>query len=102
MKEKMLKRIELHANSPRKAFYILILERVSTGYQVRKESGGNGRVLHRAAWSRKTREEAEQLLERIVQRKTNPCKKSGRIYRVTWPPVLLKGIPECRQTHLFS
>jgi len=70
----------LVANSPHNAFYNLTLERITDGYLVRKESGGNGIVLHREAWYRETLSEAEKLFARILRQKTNPNSKRKRKY----------------------
>jgi len=78
---KKLKTIELIANSPQKAFYILHLEKITDGYLVTKESGGKGKVLNRESWFRETMDAAEKLFSKIVREKTNPARKSQRKYR---------------------
>ena len=70
-------------NSPRKAFYQLILLQSETGvYLVEKRSGAKGMVLDRRVWEKPSREKACKMLSRIVKRKTNPYRKSPRHYRV--------------------
>jgi len=96
-----LKRISLQANSPKKAFYVLILDRVPGGYQVRKESGGNGCVFHRSAWFKKTLNEAECLFSKIVSEKTNPARKSRRVYWSMGQMLLSGGIQASQQQQLF-
>ena len=76
----ILKEAHLVANSPHNAFYNLTLERITDGYLVRKESGGNGIVLHREAWYRETLSDAEKLFTRILRQKTNPNSKRKRKY----------------------
>ena len=76
----VLKEAHLVARSPRNAFYKLTLERIRDGYLIRKESGGNGVVLHREAWYRENFSEAEKLFTRIIKQKTNPNSKRKRKY----------------------
>jgi len=68
----VLKSVTLKAISPRNAFYVLTMEKITDGYVVRKESGGNRVVLHREAWFREKLSEAEKLFARILREKTNP------------------------------
>jgi len=76
----VLKKAHLMAYSPHNAFYELTLEQITDGYLVRKESGGNGVVLHREAWYRKNLSDAEKLFARILKQKTNPNSKRDRKY----------------------
>jgi len=78
----VLKKVTLKAQSPRNAFYVLSLERITDGYLVRKKSGGNGKVLSREAWFRENLSEAEKLFTKILREKTNPCRKKPRRYVV--------------------
>ena len=81
MKGKVLKSVYLEAESPRRAFYKLSLKKITDGYLVCKESGANGKVLHREAWFRETLREAERLFERKLLQKTSVLRKSPRRYR---------------------
>ena len=72
----------LKAESPRNAFYDLALIRISEGFLVRKESGCNGKMIHRETWFRETLEEASRLYQGIIQEKTDPLRRSPRKYRV--------------------
>ena len=82
MKRGVIKEVKLEADSPRRAFYVLRLEKISGGYLVSKESGGNGRVFHRQAWFRQSFDEADRFFLRIVKQKTDPGRKSERKYRL--------------------
>jgi len=46
----VLKKVTLKAQSPRNAFYVLTLERITDGFLIRKASEANGRVYDREAW----------------------------------------------------
>ena len=76
----VLKEAHMVARSPRNAFYKLTLEQITDGYLVRKESGGNGVVLHHEAWYRENLSDAEKLFARILRQKTNPNSKRKRKY----------------------
>ena len=81
---KVLKIAYLEApESPRRAFYLLWIEKTRRGFRVCKESGvGAGcATLHRKAWECDTIEEAEKLFAKVVRRKTRPNRKSPRQYR---------------------
>ena len=82
MNRKLLKKAYLKAESPRKAFYILKLEKIRDGFIVSKESGADRKVLHKESWFRETLEEAEKLFRRILLQKTNPSRKSPRKYKI--------------------
>jgi len=70
-------------NSPRKAFYRLSLyEKEEGGYLIEKNSGAAGRVLDCRRWEKSTREEAIRVFSSIIRKKTDPCRKSARHYRI--------------------
>jgi len=77
-----IKEVYLKANSPRDAFYILSIRKISEGYLVCKQSGANGKVYHKEAWFRETLEEAESFFKKKILKKTDPNRKSIRKYRV--------------------
>ena len=81
MKE-VLRSTSLRAESPKRAFYNLVIIKITDGYLVRKESGAGSKVLHREAWFRETHEEALKLYEKILREKTNPKRRSPRKYTV--------------------
>ena len=85
MKGEVLKSVYLEAESPRKAFYVLTLRKITDGYLVCKESGAKGKVLHREAWFRETLIEAERLFERKLLQKTKASRRSPRKYRPAVP-----------------
>ena len=76
----VLKKTNLMAYIPNNAFYVLTLEQITGGCLVRKESGGNGVVLHREAWYRENLSNVEKLFARILKQKTNPNSKRDRKY----------------------
>ena len=77
-----IKEAYLKANSPRDAFYILCIKKISEGYLVCKQSGANGKVYHKEAWFRETFKDAENLFKKKILKKTDPNRKSIRKYRV--------------------
>ena len=78
----VLKKVTLKAQSPRNAFYVLTLERITDGFLIRKASGANGRVYDREAWFRESLSDAEKLFGRILREKTNPNRRNPRKYVV--------------------
>lgn len=76
-----IKKVYLKAKSPRDAFYILSIKKITDGYLVCKQSGANGRVYHRETWFRETLNEAENLFKKKILKKTDPKRKSIRKYR---------------------
>ena len=107
MKGEVIKSVYLEAESPKRAFYVLTLRRITDGYLVCKESGAEGKVLHREAWFRETLIEAEKLFERKRLQKTKTSRRSPRKYRPAVPrergvkqPVLFEFLQDqnCRIT----
>jgi len=78
----VLRKVTLKAQSPRNAFYVLTLERITDGFLIRKASGANGRVYDREAWFRESLPDAEKLFGRIFREKTNPNRRNPRKYVV--------------------
>ena len=78
----VLRKVTLKAQSPRNAFYVLTLERITDGFLIRKASGANGRVYDREAWFRESLSDAERMFTKILREKTNPCRKRPRRYVV--------------------
>ncbi len=68
-------------DSPRRAFYIIWIERHHEGFRVCKESGAGGKILHRQAWPFDTIEEAEKNFASRMKAKANPNRHSRRKYR---------------------
>ena len=81
MKGQLIKSVYLEAESPKRAFYVLALKKIADGYLVCKESGAEGKVLHREAWFRETLTEAERLFERKLLQKTRVSRRSPRKYK---------------------
>lgn len=78
----ILKMIELEApDSPKRAFYRLMIEECQGIWSVIKESGANGKVLDRRRWVMKSAEKAVQRYERILRDKLNPNRGSPRKYK---------------------
>jgi len=79
-----IKEVYLKADSPREAFYVLSIKKITDGYLVCKQSGAKGKVYHKEAWFRETLEDAESLFKKKILKKTDPNRKSIRKYRVQW------------------
>ncbi len=77
----IIKHVRLVAESPRNAFYDLWLEVHLGHYQVRKFSGCAGTILDRRNWPFDSFKEASNFFDRRIKTKTNPNRKSPRIYR---------------------
>lgn len=77
----ILKMIELEADSPKKAFYRLMVEETMGIWAVVKESGANGKVLDRRRWTMESAEKAVARYERILRDKLNPNRGSPRKYK---------------------
>lgn len=78
----ILKMIELEApDSPKKAFYRLMIEETMGIWAVVKESGAGGKVLDRRRWEMASAEKAVQRYERILRDKLNPNRGSPRKYK---------------------
>ena len=69
-------------DSPGKAFYRIWIEETDGLIEVVKESGAKGRVLDRRRWPMETEEDARKLFKRQIRYKTNPARKSPRIYQL--------------------
>lgn len=69
-------------DNPRKAFYKIWIEKALDNYKIVKESGIKGRVLDRRSWPCHDLEEAEKGFRRRINAKTNPDRKSPRIYQL--------------------
>ena len=78
----MLRKVTLKAQSPRNAFYVLTLERITDGFLIRKASGANSRGYDPEAWFRESLSDAERMFMKILREKTNPNRKNPRKYVV--------------------
>ena len=67
--------------SPRGTFYRIWIEEHCGAYAVIKESGAKGRVLDRREWSAYNMDQAQKMFDLRVKNKTNPNRKSPRIYQ---------------------
>jgi hypothetical protein len=84
-----IKKTQLVASSPRKAFYRLRLESHLGRYVIRKESGTGEKVLDRRVWMFDSRSIAEKRFGQRVRHKTDPNRKSPRKYKMAddiWKP----------------
>lgn len=70
--------------SPKSAFYRIWIEADAGAFAVIKESGIRDRVLDKRAWPFDTLEGARELFDRRVRSKTNPERKSPRIYTLVY------------------
>ena len=73
--------VELEADSPKKAFYRLMIEECQGQYSIVKESGCLGKVRDRRAWPMPSKEKAIKKFNRILQQKTDRSRGSPRKYR---------------------
>lgn len=81
----ILKMIELKADSPKRAFYRLMIEECQGAWAVVKESGAAGKVLDRRRWVMESAEKAVAKYDRILRDKLNPCRGSPRKYKKKRP-----------------
>ena len=84
MKESTVRETYLSANSKKKAFYKLTIEKISDiGFLIRKESGIEGsKVLHSETYFREFLKDAVQLHNKKIKQKTNKNNKRDRVYEV--------------------
>lgn len=78
----VLRRIDLTADSPRKAWWRLTLVECMGQYYLVKESGIKGHLLDRRKWPVKNLRKALILFDKKVKLKTDPNRNSKRIYEV--------------------
>lgn len=81
----VLRMIELEADSPKKAFYRLMIEECQGAWSVIKESGAAGKVLDRRRWVMESAEKAVAKYDRILRDKLNPTRGSPRKYKKKRP-----------------
>jgi hypothetical protein len=77
----IVRRIDLKSNSPRKAWWRLMIQEYRGKYTLIKESGIKTGLLDRRKWKVKNYEKALKLFEKKVKSKLNPNRKK-RVYRV--------------------
>lgn len=77
----IIKEAYLEADSPKKAFYRLILQECQGNYILIKESGCQGRVMDRREWVMPSYEKAIKKFEGLISWKTNPARGSPRVYK---------------------
>lgn len=77
----ILRWVELEADSPKKAFYRLMLEEDQGRYRIIKESGCYGKVMDRREWAIPTVEKALHRFNKILKDKLNPARGSPRKYK---------------------
>lgn len=82
----ILKMIELEADSPKRAFYRLMVEESMGVWAVVKESGAAGKVLDRRRWVMESAEKAVAKYEKILRDKLNPNRGSPRKYKIKRAP----------------
>lgn len=71
----------LEADSPKKAFYRLMIEECQGQYTIVKESGCAGKIMDRRRWPTKNLETAEKKFNKILEGKLNPGRGSPRRYK---------------------
>ena len=72
---------KLQADSPKKAFYIIMIVECQGAYTVVKESGCDGRVMDTRRWVQPSFEKAWKKFNQIIRNKTNPSRGSPRKYK---------------------
>lgn len=72
--------VELQADSPKKAFYRIMIEECQGSYSVIKESGCLGKVMDRRRWDQPNLDKALRKFNRILKEKLNPARGSPRKY----------------------
>jgi hypothetical protein len=77
----IVRRIDLKSNSPRKAWWRLMIEERLGRYTLIKESGIQSGMLDRRRWPMKSYDKALIIFEKKVKMKTDPNRKK-RVYRV--------------------
>lgn len=75
---RILDKVYLEANSPKKAWYVLELVELAEGFAIIKHSGSQSAKGIEEAWFRLTLEQAEKKFSDIKNKKMN--KQTGRIY----------------------
>lgn len=81
----ILRMIELEADSPKRAFYRLMIEEHQGDWAVIKESGAAGKVLDRRRWAMESAEKAVAKYEKILRDKLDPARGSPRKYKKKRP-----------------
>ena len=69
-------------NTPRKTFYSIRIEERHGTFRVLKVSGALGKVWDKRTWEFSTLDEAEALFSRRIREKTDPGRRSPRIYSI--------------------
>ena len=83
--ENVIRETFLRVDSKNNAFYKLIMEQITDGFLIRKESGiGEGKVLHKEAYFRESLEDAIKFHENKIREKTNSALKRKRVYSVVF------------------
>jgi hypothetical protein len=77
----IVRRIDLRSNSPRKAWWRLMIQECRGKYTLIKESGIQSGMLDRRRWPMKSYDKALIIFEKKVKMKTDPNRKT-RIYKV--------------------
>ncbi|MDY6896161.1 MAG: hypothetical protein SVO01_12225 [Thermotogota bacterium] len=80
--EKIIRKTLLNADSTKRAYYRLITEEINGGFIIKKESGCEGRALHKETYFRESLVEARELHAKKIKEKTNKKSKRKRIYYI--------------------
>ena len=88
-----VKSVRLEADSPRKAFYVVeILKLTHAGYIIRKSSGAEGAKANIESWYRDSISGAEKKMHQLINHKLR--KKAGRIYHLVREIIITKQTEE--------
>jgi len=77
----MIDRVYLSAKSPRQAFYRLSLISEMGQVRLEKEWGAKQKILGRRVHVFKSLQKAKKEMAKTIREKTNPNRKSSRIYK---------------------
>lgn len=79
---RIIRKIHLTAESPKKAFWNLAIEECQGAYRLIKSSGAMGKVLDTRIWPAQSAENALMMFDRKVREKLRSTRKSPRIYSI--------------------
>jgi hypothetical protein len=80
---KIIKQVELKADSKKSAFYRIEIVEEGGEYSVEKYSGIHDKVLDHRKWPMQDIEKCEKFVNRKIREKTNEQRKSRRIYKMS-------------------
>ncbi len=97
---KVIRETYLKADSKNNAWYKLVTEEISGGFIIRKESGTEGRALHKEIYFRESIVKAQQFHSKKIKEKTNTKSKRKRIYYVVSDSEMANNINQNCETFI--